>query len=396
MSQVDSPRRRDLWLTRLYYFVMLGGSGFIQPFLNLYYTRVGLSGTSIGIITATGAIISLVVAPMWTNASQHHQHPRRLLQLALILTALFYLLLGMQTVFWGILMVAALRALVSAGISPISDALTLSVTHASKSGFGSVRVWASMGWIIVTLLGGGLIEQTGFSSAFIGVTVVTFAGAFILIPITPHYFSRKTSGQLPLGIIATLRRVLTNRAMLGLMAMLTIIGIMNNGVGQFETVYLNTLGAKETMLGIAGVMSAIVEIPCMLWADRLTHQRGARKLLLISMLMMGFVRLMVFIAPSIGMILAERALSGVAFSVYTVALIGYINEQSSPQETGTVLALYTVTLANLVGIIAAPLSGIAYDAFGARWLYAFAIVGYGLGWFALYITKQTKTGTSAE
>ena len=62
----EQLRQRDLWLTRLYYFVCLGGTGFIAPFLNLFYVRVGLSGTDIGVVAAIGCCVAAPSeAPHW-------------------------------------------------------------------------------------------------------------------------------------------------------------------------------------------------------------------------------------------------------------------------------------------------------------------------------------------
>ncbi len=41
--------QRNLWTLRLYYFVLIGSGGFLFPFINLFYTQQGLSGTEIGL-----------------------------------------------------------------------------------------------------------------------------------------------------------------------------------------------------------------------------------------------------------------------------------------------------------------------------------------------------------
>ncbi len=383
--------RRDLWLTRLYYFFFLGGTGFIGPFLNLFYLRVGLSGTDIGVVAAIGSAIALMAAPLWTTQIRRWGNPRRMLQISLLLTAFVYLWLGSQTLFLGIMLVTVVRFLVGSGISPLSDSVALSVTGSTRSGFGSVRVWASMGWIVAVLTSGWLIEQTGFGAAFGGVCLVTLLGAALLFPVDLAHFAGPVKAEQPAGGMGTvLQNLMRHRAMLGVAVMLTIVGMANSGVAQFETIYLSSLGARDSLLGVAGMASAVVEVPCMFWADRLVRRRGAHPILLSAMWMTALVRVLVLLAPSIFTIMAERAIGGIAFSFYTVALIGFIGEQTRPGETGTVLALYTVTLANLVGIVSAPLAGAAYDAFGARWLYAVAVVGYALGWFVLRFTRASQ------
>ena len=382
-------KNSDLWLTRWFYFLTLGGTGFIAPFLNLFYVRVGLSGTDIGIVAALGAIVALIAAPVWTSTNRQRLNSRALLQISLLLTALAYLWLGAQSTFLGIVIVATIRSLVGAGISPFSDSLALSVTSARKLGFGNVRVWASMGWVIAVLSGGWIIERMGFGAAFAGVCAVMLLGDLLLLPIAPEHFTRgKTSSPHPNRLATTLRAVLRNRAMVGVGARSETVSSERRGVAQFETVYLSTLGASDTLLGVAGILSAVVEIPCMLWADRLVRKHGTHQLLLIAMGLIAFQRALVLLAPSIQMIMATRALGGLSFSFYVIASTAFISEETQPHETGTVLALFSVTLAGLVNIISAPLAGAAYDAFGARWLYAIAVVGYVAGWVCLRTTRK--------
>lgn len=390
--------RRDLWVMRIYYFVWLGGSGFFSPFLNLFYVQQGLSGSEIGAITAISAVVALVVAPIWTRRSSASAHPRRLLQVGLILSSITLLWLGRQHLFWWIAVVIAIRTLVNTGVSPLSDALALATTGATRSGFGSVRVWGSIGWAFVVLLSGWLIERHGFMAGFVG-GAVTLLISTVLIQRVNMGNSRPGALSRPrqAGFKATALNQLRNPAMIGLALMLIFIGFGNNGVNQFETVFLDQLGAKESLIGIASMVSSVVEIPGMFWADHLVRKRGAHTVLSISMLMNVALRGLVLAFPSIPMIIAERAVGGISFSFYTVALVKYISGQTEEHETATALALYTVTLASFINILAGPVAGAAYDLFGgAYWLYPIAIVGYLLGWGSLFYGKKAGQKRTAS
>src|SRR5262249_12333687 len=137
------------------------------------------------------------------------------------------------------------------------------------------------------------------------------------------------------------------------------------------------------------MLSSVVEIPCMFWADRLVSRRGAYPVMLVSMLIYTGLRLSVLFVPAIFTILATRALQGFAFSFYTVAVVRFIGEQTTPHETRTVMALYTTTLTNLVGIIGSPLTGMVFDSYGTRPLYIIAAGGYFLAWVCLYFVRQS-------
>ena len=52
------------------------------------------------------------------------------------------------------------------------------------------------------------------------------------------------------------------------------MGFLNNGVLQFENVYLSQLGASKQLISVAGILSAIVELPSMIYADRIIRRVG--------------------------------------------------------------------------------------------------------------------------
>jgi PPP family 3-phenylpropionic acid transporter len=144
---------------------------------------------------------------------------------------------------------------------------------------------------------------------------------------------------------------------------------------------------------VAGILSAIVELPFMIYADRFVRRAGAHKVMMIALVMVCFQRAAVLLLPSIVTIMIVRFIGGISFSFYTIAFVGLISSRTNEGETGTVLALYTVTLGGLVSMLAAPTSGLIFDAIGARWLYALAMTGYALGAFTLWLAKPTSTSS---
>jgi hypothetical protein len=58
--------------------------------------------------------------------------------------------------------------------------LALAVTRQGRAGFGSVRLWGSLGWAVTALVGGWLIEQTGLFTMFAGYALSGFAGIALL------------------------------------------------------------------------------------------------------------------------------------------------------------------------------------------------------------------------
>jgi len=378
---------KDLIFARLYYFAFMGGWGFVMPFANLFYTSLGFNGKQIGFISSTSAIVGMIISPLWVSAVKRHPFAKRILQVAIFLGAIGYYLIGRQTSFLPIIFIIFLHTLAASGVMPLSDSMAVTVSQESGMGYGSVRVWASFGWIVCLLSSGQLVGHFGYIAAYIGVSMMWLIAAAIVFFIQPRYFTNIHLNQPKLSLIAAIQKVFQDRVLLGFAVALVAIGFLNSGVLQFENVFLSQLGASKQLISVAGILSAVVELPCMIYADRFMHRIGAHRLMLIALTMTSFQRLAVLFLPFIATIMIVRFIGGVAFSFYTIAFVGLISSRTQASETGTVLALYTVTIAGLVNIIAAPVGGAIFDAIGARWLYAFAASGYIIGAISLWLVR---------
>lgn len=378
----------DLFFARAYYFAFMGGWGFVLPFVNLFYVSLGLTGTQIGTVGSLSALVGLIVSPIVVTEIKKLPQARMILQLCLVLGAMGYFLLGQQTLFLAILVIVFFHTIVTAAIMPSSDAMAVSVAQDAGTGYGSIRLWASVGWVIVVLSAGWLIERLGYQASFTGVAVMwTLSAGLVLFIRSDHFVARKDIELSRPSVRAAIRRVLHDRTLLGFAIAVILIGFLNNGVLQFENVFLSELGASKQLIAVAGILSAVVEVPFMIYADRFVRRSGAHRVMLIAIVMIFFQRTAVLLFPYIATIMLARFIGGISFSFYTISYMGLISSRTNASETGTVLALYTVTLSGLVSMLAAPISGSIYDAVGARWLYALAVAGYAMGAIILWIAR---------
>jgi len=381
---------RDLIFARAYYFAFMGGWGFVLPFINLFYVSLGLTGAQIGTVGSISGIVGLVVSPIIVSEIKKRPQARGILQASLMLGAIGYVLLGQQTVFLAILVIIFFQSLVGAGIMPASDAMAVHVSKEAGTGYGSVRVWASVGWILTVPASGWLIEHFGFQAGFLGVSLMWLTAAAVTALIQPRYFVRpQLEGQSKSNLRGAFRQIARDRTLLGYAIALVFIGFLNNGVLQFENVYLSQLGASKVLISFAGILSAVVEIPFMIYADRYVRRVGAHQVMLFAITVILLQRVAVLAVPSISTIMIVRFIGGVSFSFMTIASVFLISSRTDPGETGTVLAIYTVTLAGLVSVLAAPVSGTIFDAVGARWLYALSVLGYSIGFLSMWLTRPS-------
>ncbi|HSD85506.1 MAG TPA: MFS transporter, partial [Anaerolineae bacterium] len=331
--------QRNLWMLRLYYFMLIGGGGFLFPFINLFYTRQGLSGTEIGLLSTLASLVALIAAPWWGRRSDVTAQPRRLLQFGLLATSLCMLVLSQQTIFAWMAVIVALDALLSVNVAPLSDVVALAVTKQGRAGYGSVRLWGSLGWAVAALLGGWLIEQTGLFTMFAGYALTGLVSIALLarlqLPRWGQHPDRTDAPAAAHSWRATFTALRRDRTLLGLTGALSILWFALNVVRQFEPVFLDQLGAGETIIGLASTIGAAVELPAMLWVDRLGRHFSSGNLLRLSFLLYIAVALSVVIAPTIPVILFSHVIDGVAYSFFAVALVLFISEVAPQRQVTT-------------------------------------------------------------
>ena len=393
MKNQNPATTRDFWLIRLYFLLWLGGGGFLYPYITLFYKQQGLSGTEIGLLSAVGWGVALLSAPLWARWGDSVRNPRPLIQVGLLGAALLTLWLSQQQLFLWMAVLIALSSLISSAGDPLSTSQALAITNNEKSGFGSIRAWGSFGWVLMTPLCGWLIERSGLMVAFWGYALAYLLGALVLFFVVTNPPAKKAGAEPQPRVDRVIAALGKDRSMVGLALALSVFWLAGYGATQFETIYLNQLDASTFVIGLINTVSAVIEIGGMVWADRLVRRYGSGRILGISTLIYAASKLIVIVSPSIPAFFAMRALSGIYYSMFVVASIAYAAEGAPQGQGSTVLALYYVTLLGLTQLVAGPLGGAAFDAFGAYWLFVIAFGGGILSWLILRLTERPHAPT---
>lgn len=395
----EDPARRDLLILRLYYLFWIGGGGFLAPFYTLFLVQRGLSGAQVGLLGTIGAASSLVIAPLWARLAARANNPQRLMQYGLAAGAVCLLLLGRQSLFGSIALITLIQTLVSAGLDPLSSNLAFRVSNAGQAGFGTVRLFGSLGWVLSTLLSGVLVERFGLYAAFAGNGLALFLAALLLGWIS-HERGRSPSGhegEEPAGFMRLTLDLLRNPVMV-LFALANVLSwFLTLGVGQFEPVFLANLGASAELIGLANTIGAVVEMPAMIWADRFIRRRGSAMGLQLGWLVIALSKLVVIVWPTVPAILISHLVGGISTSLNAVGYVDFIGEHARESQRPLVFAIFSVSLHNLVNLVASPASGALFDLWGPYKLYILAVVGClaTMGVFALSMRAERRAGMAA-
>lgn len=390
-----SRQRHNIFFARFFYFSICCSIGSLGAFISLFLDRKGLNGSEIGIIFALVAVVTMFSAPFIVQLISKSESPIRLLQWILLALACLTVLFSFQTTFIGLAVVFCLRTFLNSNLFTTADMISLKAISETDVGYGSIRVWGSIGWAPTVLLTGWLIERTDVQ---IGAYISAGFAIFSILVLAQLRFQgtfqsdegAARTAKTRASFLAGLKVLSYDRDVLLLTILIATTGIGNVGVANFEMIFFDRLGASDTMIGVLGMISAMVEIPFMFWTDHLIRRYGPVRMLIAAAVIYAMARLAVILMPTVLVVLVARGLTGIGLTFNTLAYVAMVNERFDTGKAGPVLIILTVTLPTVISIVFNPIFGALLDSRGGFALYVISFIGYAFSavWYALAVRKK--------
>jgi PPP family 3-phenylpropionic acid transporter len=367
------PFDRTMLLPKTFYFFYFAAAASLMPFLALYYEQVGLSGRQIGLLAGMPPLISLVSASFWGGLADATQRHRRLLTLAIGGTLLAVLALSLATTFYWLIAVVVFYALVSAPILPLVDSTVVAMLGERKKEYGKQRLWGAVGWGLAAPVAGVLIDRTGLDWAFYGYVILMCGG---LVVATRLPVSRAGIGA---RFWRGLRSLATNWRWIVFLVTI-LIGFMGLSIViSFLFLYMSSLGASKTLMGLSLTVATVSELPVWFFSSRLLERWGTRGVLTLSLLACAAQGFAYSLIRDPWLMLPIQLLHGPAFSAMWAAGVSYASEMAPEGMGATAQGLFQGVAMGLRSALGAFLGGVLYDSVGPvmmfRWGGVSALVG---------------------
>jgi MFS family permease len=99
---------------------------------------------------------------------------------------------------------------------------------------------------------------------------------------------------------------------------------------------------------------------------------------------------LIAIWPVPWVIVASRAMDGVSYALETVGTVGLVSAEAGAGRLRATMALFTVSLLQIIGMVGNPIAGVIYDALGAYPLYLLSLGGSALGALVLLRARRRR------
>ena len=407
----DVPREYRSNFLHLYldigWFGVLSGSA--ANFLNVYLARLGADGFQLGLLGATGALVSLALAipaGRWLE--------RRPVDRAVFWTSIYYRLFyllwiplpwlfGNQGQIWAIITIAFLMGIpvtaLGVGFNALFAAAVPSEWRAHVIGVRNVVM--SITFMLASLGSGFILDRMRFPG---GYQVVFAIGAFGALMSSLHlYFIKVRPGPAAPGAAADAPAVPSPRGWRETLRLdiwktpfATVLLVMLGfhlaqylAIPIFPLYFVNEMGLTDAQLGIG---TAIFYLIHMLGSTQLAHlsrKLGHLRLTAVGAMAMSIYPILITLSRSPYLYFGLQMVSGLVWSMVGGAQANYLLERIPEHDRPSHLAWYTV-VANacvLAGSLAGPAIAAATGIVPA--LILFGVLRFAAGYAIL---RWGKTG----
>jgi len=309
------------------YFIYFGVLGIFLPFFNLYCYNLGFSGLQIGILSGLRSVAMVIFPLIWGVLADRLNIRRPIYILCNFLSSAIWVMFLFTAEFWPMLIITAFYGMFYAPIISFLEAVTMDVLGAEKKGYGRIRAWGSISFIVMVLVLGKIIDLYSVDI----ILVLILAGSLMLAVISigiPAIQAPKKDLLTPVAGSLMEKRVIVFLFCAFLML------VSHGAYYGFFSIHLANMGYGSTFIGITWALASTAEILVMIKSDKIFNRYSLENVLFFSFLVAAVRWMILFFAHSPMLILLSQILHAVTYGTFHMASILYI-DRLAPEKAKT-------------------------------------------------------------
>lgn len=377
------------WRLSGFYFFYFAFVGAFTPFWGLYLQSLEFNAFQIGVLMSLLQVSRIFAPNLWGWLADHTGKRVAVVQLAALLSLLFYLGAFAGDSFGWMFAVMALMSLFWSASLPLVEAITLGHLGTSGEGYGRIRLWGSIGFIIAVIILGYVLDHAPVR-ALLWVVLGLKLGIFLLsrkMPeprLAPHHTDDHSIWRI-------LRRPDIALFLLACFLMAAAHGVYYT----FYSIYLVEHGYSTSAVGWLWALGVICEVLVFLVMPRLAARFGLWRILMVSFALAALRFFTIgWGVEVVALVIFAQTLHAASFGSYHAAAVALVHQIFRGRHQAKGQGLYTSVSFGLGGTLGGLLSGYTWDTLGAGW--SFTISGTCAAAGCLVLLWRAKHASMAE
>ena len=368
-APIDSRSNRVfLGMTYFFYF---GQLGIFVPYVGLFLDDKGFTSAQIGTLLAITALFRMVGPNLWANKADRTGSAAQVLRFGSFAAFIVFSAIFVVQGYWLITLTLCLMMLFWTAVLPQLEVITLSATLNSKGGYGKLRLWGSIGFIVCSLIAGSLIDVYGPSVVAI-ITCVSLLLIYLSSLLIANAVHSSTKKQESTG---DWKQALSAVFIIFMLAN-TLLQVSFGSYYNFFALYMSDLKYSGLQTGAFIATGVLAEIFIFIYAAKLVKHFNVMHLLALSIVLTGFRWLcLAYFAHISVIIILSQVLHAFSFALAHVASVYFLMHHFSVDFQSRAQAIYLSLSFGLGTAIGSYVAGYTWnDGLGAIDSFLFSAV----------------------
>ena len=373
------------------YFFYFSILGLVVPFVGVFLDGKGFSSTEIGEILAIVTASKIFGPSLWAILADKTGQQLTIIRLGALLAVGFFSFLFWLNNYWPITFILAIFSLFWTAILPQLEVMTLNSVRRSPKIYARIRLWGSVGFIVMAVLAGDLIERYSHDAfTFLGLAVLIALYLSTLVLKQPKiHLSHMTA-------TSTIKSKVLNFSFIVFFVAGLMLQISFGPYYSFFALFLRDLEYTGIVIGLMIGFAVVAEIIVFIYVGEL-FKSFTIKIILIFSLFITAIRwiLLAQYGDDFWILLFSQLMHAASFGLYHSASILFIRQHFDANQQSRGQALFVGGIYGIGGAIGAYLAGLFWlDGLGAQTSFNLAAVTVLVGaGFALFIPSNVKYKT---
>lgn len=343
----------NLVLLSVTYLLYFGQLGVLVPFLGVFLDGRGLSSQEIGELTALITLARILGPNLWASMADKSGKGLRILQLGSFLTVSSFSIIFFVDSFWGMTISFGLMMMFWTAILPQMEVMTLNCVKSNATKYSRIRLWGSIGFIVLTMLTGKMIDLFSTEAPIYVSILVLF-----LIFLSSLLLKEPEANPDKQDTHDSIWNKARSWVFVGFIGSALLLQVSFGAYYGFFALYLRDLGYSGQATGGFIALGVAAEVIIFLLAGRLIAYCGIKWILLISILLTALRWLMLGVfADYFLVIFLSQVLHAFSFGMTHAASISFIHHYFGQKFQARGQALYVSIGFGVGGAIGSYIAG---------------------------------------
>ncbi len=385
--------RLPLILLAITYWLYFGQLGVLVPYLGIFLDGRGFTSADIGQLFAIVTLSRIIGPSLWANVADKSGKPVVILRFGCLLTAVcFASVLFMQS-FWGLALSFGLMMMFWTAVLPQLEVITLQTVAKTGTGYGQIRLWGSIGFIVMTVAVGKALDIYSSETPVYVILVVLFA-----LFISTLFIQQEVNVSASKPVAGKFWQAVMQKPFIAFILASSFLQMSFGAFNGFFALYMRDLNYSGQQTGLLIALGVLAEIGIFLIARRLIAKWGVWRLLIICQLTSAIRWYMLAAWADNGMIVVvSQLLHALSFGLNHAVSVHFIHHYFAPQFQSRGQAIYISLAFGLGGAMGNFLSGQLWDQGSQAYLtFALSALLALVGGIVLFISpRQAMDKTQA-